>query len=83
MANKKADAQNTGDDYQMKEGQFMVFKNQRKEKESQPDLWGKCMVNGNELRVSLWKAQSTNGNTYWNGQINDYKPAGAKDDMDV
>lgn len=81
MAGKAATKSNGSEnDFQMKEGQFMVFKNAKKEKVSQPDLWGKCMVNGKEYRVSLWVAESQSGNKYWNGQVNDYKPSGQDSD---
>lgn len=82
MMAKKAQSTNDGD-YTMNDGQLLVFKNTNKEKDTQPDLWGKCMIAGKEYRVSLWTAESKSGNKYWNGQISDYKPKSETDDVDL
>jgi hypothetical protein len=80
---KQTAASNDDKPFEMKEGQFMVFKNNSKEKVTQPDLWGKCMVNGKELRVSFWVAEGKSGTKYWSGQINDYRPEAKSDNVDL
>lgn len=75
-------------EYELKEGQLMIFKNTRKEDDKQPDFWGKCMIDGVEKRIGLWKNVSTNGGNYLNGSIRDYVPNGTPstpsgDDFDM
>jgi uncharacterized protein (DUF736 family) len=41
-----------------------MFKNDRKEKETQPDFKGKVNVNGMEMEIAGWKRQSQNGTAY-------------------
>lgn len=71
------------EEFQMKEGQLMVFKNTNKEKDTHPDLWGKCLIGGKEMRVALWTAESKSGNKYWNGQVSDYVAKKVDDDVDL
>lgn len=40
--------------YQLKDGQGSLFKNDRKEKENQPDYRGELMINGELLEVAAW-----------------------------
>lgn len=41
--------------YEMKPGQFSLFKNEKKEKETQPDYTGNGMdTNGTECWISAW-----------------------------
>ena len=47
-----------------KDNSGALFVNDRKEKESQPDYTGKCMVNGRMMQISSWKNTSANGNAY-------------------
>ena len=79
----KKSTQQGEQEFTMKEGQLMVFKNGNKEKDTHPDLWCKCMIGGQEYRVSLWTSESKAGNKYWNGQISDYKPKTEGDDVDL
>ena len=39
----------------------VLFKNDRKEKENQPDYRGKCMVNGMPMDISAWIKQGQSG----------------------
>jgi len=65
--------------YEMKEGQLMIFKNNKKEEGSrQPDFWGKTLIDGVEKRGSLWNETSSNGNSYLSGRIQDYEPKEAE-----
>lgn len=66
-----------------KDGDLSVFINNKREKDTQPVLWGKLVINPKtileelaknptddgmvELRVSLWGAVSKNGGQYWYG----------------
>ena len=52
MANKQKD--NSG----------ALFINDRKEKETQPDYTGTCMVNGKMMQISSWKNTSQAGKAY-------------------
>ena len=41
-----------------------LFKNDRKEKETQPDYRGDINVNGSEMWISAWLKTSKDGKTY-------------------
>ena len=41
-----------------------LFKNNRKEKETQPDMTGVLDVEGTDYRVSAWSNQSKKGESY-------------------
>lgn len=47
--------------YEHKEGQGSLFNNDRKEKETHPDLSGKIMVNGKLHWLAAWNKQGPNG----------------------
>lgn len=47
--------------YEMKDGQGSLFKNDRKEKETQPDYTGKIMVNGTMYQLAAWVKESKSG----------------------
>ena len=42
-----------------------IFKNDRKEKENQPDLTGKLNVEGKDFYVSAWKKESKSGMPFY------------------
>ena len=42
-------------DYEEKEGYGSLFENSYKDKESQPDLKGKIMIDGKIIKLSGWK----------------------------
>lgn len=51
--------------YEMKLSSGSLFKNDRKEKETQPDLRGKIMLPNGEVRwVSAWKKKTAAGDTW-------------------
>lgn len=60
--------------YEMKEGCGTLMKNNRKEKEGQPDYTGKVMINGKELRIAGWKKTSQNGNVYLSLKVSEPLP---------
>jgi len=47
--------------YTMQEGQFSLFKNERKESAAQPDYYGSIMVNGKEMRLAAWMKEGKTG----------------------
>jgi hypothetical protein len=48
--------------YELKEGQGMIFKNTKKEKESQPEYRGEIKTpSGELLEISLWVKEGKNG----------------------
>jgi len=65
----------TNEPFQMKEGQINIFKNENQDvSRNQPDYWGKCVIDGVEKKISLWKNTSKTGNQYLGGQVEDYQP---------
>jgi UDP-N-acetylenolpyruvoylglucosamine reductase len=51
--------------YEMKPSSGSLFKNDRKEKETHPDLKGKVMLPNGEVRwVSAWKKKTAAGETW-------------------
>jgi len=74
MAQQTKAPQGQNDSYELKEGQINIFTNQLRDKDSQPDYWGKCVIDGVEKRISLWKNIGKSGNPYLGGQIQDYQP---------
>jgi hypothetical protein len=47
--------------YQMKEGQGSLFKNDKKQSPAQPDYYGSMMVNGKEMRLAAWIKEGKTG----------------------
>ena len=63
---------------ELAEGQVRIFRNaQRKPESKEPEYWGKTMIDGKERRISLWVNESANGNKYFQGRIQEYKPVEA------
>ena len=52
-----------------------LFRNDRKEKETQPDYTGEARIEGVEYRLSAWLNESKNGKKYMGLKLT------AKDDM--
>ncbi len=59
--------------YEMNDNRINIFKSTKKEKESQPDFWGKAVVDGVEKTISLWSKKSEKGVVYLTGSIEDFK----------
>lgn len=58
--------------YEMKPNKGSLFKNDRKEKETHPDLKGKVMLPNGEVRwVSAWKKKTAAGDTWLSFEIGD------------
>jgi hypothetical protein len=60
--------------YEMKEGGFSLFKNNRKEKETHPDYAGSIMINGKEHYLNAWLKDGKNGK-FFSGSIGKEKVA--------
>ena len=56
--------------FEMKEGQVMIFKNNKKQSEKHPDYNGKIMIEGKEKSFSLWIKEGKSGK-YISGKVND------------
>jgi len=77
---------------EQKDNTGAIFKNDYKEKETQPDYKGKAMVDGKEKEVALWLNESKNGKKYFSVKFSEpyqaeveaghgHKPKDEKDDM--
>jgi hypothetical protein len=47
--------------YQLKEGQGSLFKNNNKKAPAQPDWTGNVMINGQEMRLAAWVKEGKSG----------------------
>lgn len=69
--------------YEMKDGNFSLFKNNRKEKETHPDYAGSIMIAGKEHYLNAWLKDGKNGK-FFSGSVgkekvpkDNFKPKGA------
>jgi hypothetical protein len=69
--------------YELKDGNFSLFKNNRKEKETHPDYAGSIMINGKEHYLNAWLKEGKNGK-FFSGSVgkekvpkDNFKPKGA------
>lgn len=62
--------------FEYKEGQFTLFNNSYKERDNQPDMKGKGMINGEEMQIAgWWKEPRGGGEQYLSIQISEaYRP---------
>jgi len=66
-----------------KDDTFIVFKNDRKTAENQPDLKGHAKIGGQQMEVAVWIRQSKKGDEYWSGKVSPARaqePAPATDE---
>ena len=54
-------------DYEMKDKTFALFRNEKKEKETQPDYQGDIMIEGKKFRLSAWLNETKGGKKYIKG----------------
>lgn len=55
--------------YEMKDHTFTLFDNDKKGNDKAPDYKGKGLVNGQEIRIAVWKRKSASGTEYLSGTI--------------
>jgi hypothetical protein len=60
--------------YEQRENSGSVFKNNRKEKDSHPDLTGSCLVNGKEMWISGWRKTDKNGEEWISFSFKEKEP---------
>ena len=60
--------------FELKEGQFTLHKNTRKEKKEHPDLVGQIMVQGELRKCAAWLKISANNHKWYSGQVNEPAP---------
>lgn len=51
--------------FEHKSNSGSIFRNDRKERESQPDHRGDCKVNGDDYWISAWVNETNNGTKYF------------------
>jgi hypothetical protein len=59
--------------YEMKEGDFALFENDKKTNDKQPDYKGKIMVGGVVKEIAAWIKQSQNGADFLAGRVSEYR----------
>lgn len=55
--------------YEVKDNTFSLFENDKKGNEKAPDLKGKGLVDGKEVKIAVWKRTSQSGVEYWSGIV--------------
>ncbi len=63
------------DKYEMKEGDFNLFINELSPEDAaknKPNLTGKVMQNGKEMRIAGWSKESASGKKYISGKISEF-----------
>lgn len=53
--------------FELNENQVMIFKNERKQKETHPEYQGKIMVNGEIRDIKLWVRTGPSGKKFFSG----------------
>lgn len=51
--------------YEIREGQGSLFRNQKREKDSHPNLTGSARINGVDYWVSCWSKPTKDGSDKW------------------
>jgi hypothetical protein len=54
--------------FELRENQIMIFKNEKREKDSHPEYKGKMKVNGEIREISLWVKTSNSGKKFFSGE---------------
>lgn len=68
--------------YEQRELQGSLFKNEKKEKDTHPNMTGSCLIGGVEYWVSAWTKESQKGkwmSLAFKKKDQNAKPAAAKD----
>lgn len=72
---------NNNIDKEKKDNSGAIFKNDRKQREDQPDLNGHAIIHGQEFWVSAWKKNGRNGPFYSLSFTPKDAPADGDDDL--
>ena len=59
--------------YEMRNNSGSMFKNQRKEKDTHPDMAGEIMVDGKVYWLNGWRKIDKNGNPWYSVSVNEKK----------
>ena len=59
--------------FQLKEDYGSLWKNDRKEKETQPDYTGKINIGGTVMRLGAWKNTTNDGKTYLSIKLSEFQ----------
>ena len=62
--------------YEQRDNSGSIFKNNRKEKDTQPDYTGKALIDGKEKSISMWIKEGKNGKFFSVSFQEPWKPAG-------
>jgi len=57
--------------YEEKDGDFVLFKNNKRKSEKSPHYTGTINKNGQKFKFSMWEKTSKNGNQFFSGEIGD------------
>lgn len=71
--------------YEEKDGDFVLFRNNKRKSEKSPHYTGTINKNGQKFNLSMWEKTSKNGNQFYSGKIGDvYQPpqSNAKPNME-
>lgn len=66
--------------YEMKEGTFSLFVNNRKTKQMHPDRTGKIRLNGKTYFLSGWMRETKDGSKYMSGTVKEDPRGGGSDE---
>jgi|TARA_R100001530_G_scaffold53751_2_gene39690 uncharacterized protein (DUF736 family) len=59
--------------FQLKEDYGSLWKNDRKEKDTQPDYTGKINIGGSVMRLGAWKNTTNDGKTYLSIKLSEFQ----------
>lgn len=62
------------DNYQMKDMSGSAFKNNRRDRDTSPDLTGNALINGKEHWVNMWVKTDRNGNMWVSFNLKEKQP---------
>lgn len=61
--------------FEMKPNTFTLFENDKKGNDKAPDYKGKGLINGQEVKIAVWKRTGKTGVEYWSGNIEEVAKA--------
>lgn len=72
--NKKKKGSSSNGTFERQDMTGSLFENDKKEKESQPDMTGVIQVHGEDLRIAAWMKESKSGKEYLSISISEFDP---------